>query len=497
MMVVGFLILVMLTIKVHYDAPPIPDRVVDPRGTVVFTAGDIQTGQEVFLKHGLMNNGSIWGHGGYLGPDFSAQYLHNLAVHLAQMLAEERHGTTFDEISMEDGAAVEALVRAELKTNRFETSTATLIFTDGQADSYRRQIDWWADYFLEPAANGGLPAQFITRGAELDALTAFFAWTAWASVTNRPGETASYTNNFPYDPLAGNLPTGSARTLERAQPHRTARWHCARPARVRQVRLSRLEGVRRLCRVAARAGQPWAEPARRDEVLRHRRAAVPRADARRRRDGALSRRAGELLRLGCLQSPTEQYSARLASTARNFLDRDRVRGRCVAARVRARRTGAEMASDIHQHSVRRFGLRCRRQLARAMGRNVPVASRVMVLARSAGLGVSGARPGLADWARGGARVLVLPARAHVAPALQDPNRRTLARFFLIAAGAIPVFYLPAMLLRQHDAFLHCRHVALLDHPFVGRGVLRVLRNGARRRDFCRGSASWPAPPRRG
>ena len=209
-LVVGFSILVMLTVKVHYDAPPIPDRVVDPRGTVLFTARDVQTGQEVFLKHGLMNNGSIWGHGGYLGPDYSAQYLHNLAVHSAQMLAEARYGSTFDEVSTQDRVVVEALVRAELKTNRFEASTATLTFTDAQADSYRRQIDWWADYFSKPAENGGLPAQFITRGAELDALTAFFAWTAWASVTNRPGETASYTNNFPYDPLAGNLPTGSA-----------------------------------------------------------------------------------------------------------------------------------------------------------------------------------------------------------------------------------------------------------------------------------------------
>jgi nitric oxide reductase subunit B len=27
-----------------------------------------------------MENGTIWGHGAYLGPDFSAQYLHTLAL---------------------------------------------------------------------------------------------------------------------------------------------------------------------------------------------------------------------------------------------------------------------------------------------------------------------------------------------------------------------------------------------------------------------------------
>jgi len=39
---------------------------------VVFTADGIIAGQQVFLKHGLMDNGTIWGHGAYLGPDFTA-----------------------------------------------------------------------------------------------------------------------------------------------------------------------------------------------------------------------------------------------------------------------------------------------------------------------------------------------------------------------------------------------------------------------------------------
>jgi nitric oxide reductase subunit B len=71
-MVVGFSVLIFLTIKVHQEAPPIPDKVENTRGTRLFGKEDIQAGQQVFLKYGLMDNGSIWGHGGYLGPDFSA-----------------------------------------------------------------------------------------------------------------------------------------------------------------------------------------------------------------------------------------------------------------------------------------------------------------------------------------------------------------------------------------------------------------------------------------
>lgn len=209
-MVIGFSILILLTIKVHYDAPPIPDLVVDSRGAAVFSKSDIQSGQEVFLKYGLMDNGSIWGHGGYLGPDFSASYLHNLAVHLAETFAEQRHGKKLRDLADEDRVAVEALVRSELKQNRFDPATGTLTFTDGEVESYRRRIDLWVDYFSDPAGNGGLPAHMLTHGDEINRLTAFFAWTAWASVTNRPGESSSYTNNFPYDPLAGNLPTGAS-----------------------------------------------------------------------------------------------------------------------------------------------------------------------------------------------------------------------------------------------------------------------------------------------
>ena len=207
---VGFTILILLTIKVHRDAPPIPERVVDSAGAVVFTGEDILAGQQVFLKHGLMDNGSIWGHGGYLGPDFSAQYLHALALDVADAIAERRHGEPFDSLANEDRVAVEALVRAELKENRYDAATSTLTLTEGQSESHRRQIGWWAGYFASPDGNGGLPAAFIQQGEELDDLTAFFAWTAWASVAERPGESFSYTNNFPYDPLAGNLPTGSA-----------------------------------------------------------------------------------------------------------------------------------------------------------------------------------------------------------------------------------------------------------------------------------------------
>src|SRR6185295_3038936 len=91
-MAFGFGVLILLTIKAYQDAPPIPAQVVDPAGAIVFTSADVAAGQQVFLKHGLMDNGTIWGHGGYLGPDFSAQYLHDWALDIAERGAQDTFG---------------------------------------------------------------------------------------------------------------------------------------------------------------------------------------------------------------------------------------------------------------------------------------------------------------------------------------------------------------------------------------------------------------------
>jgi nitric oxide reductase subunit B len=208
--VIGFTVLILLTVKVHYDAPPIPGRVVDARGELLFSKQNILHGQQLFLEHGLMNNGSIWGHGGYLGPDYSAQYLHTLAVHAAETLSRQHFNQPVAALTVAQRAMIEALVRSELKENRFDPHSDTLTVTDAEAESYLQQQDMWSDFFSAPEKNGGLPAQFLTKGENLSDLTAFFAWTAWAAVTRRPGEQTTYTNNFPYDPLAGNEPSGAA-----------------------------------------------------------------------------------------------------------------------------------------------------------------------------------------------------------------------------------------------------------------------------------------------
>ncbi len=179
-------------------------------GTVVFTGADIQMGQEVFLKYGLMEHGSLWGHGAYLGPDYSAEYLHRLSEVTRDTIATEKYGKLFAQLSPDEQSVASARTMTVLKENRYEPASRTLRLSSGEVAAYRTQLPEWSDYFTRKDAAPGLPANYIQNPGELKALTAYFAWAAWATTANRPGKDYSYTNNWPYEPMAGNRPSTEA-----------------------------------------------------------------------------------------------------------------------------------------------------------------------------------------------------------------------------------------------------------------------------------------------
>ncbi|MEW6757061.1 MAG: cbb3-type cytochrome c oxidase subunit I [Acidobacteriota bacterium] len=207
-MIFGFSILIFLTFQTYRKAPPIPSQVVDEGGAVLYTAEDVGKGQEVFFKYGLMEHGSLWGHGAYLGPDYSAAYLRREAEITRDALAASRFGKEANALDEHQRASVLAEVKEVLKTNRYDTTTGVLLYTAGEAHSFAVQQAEWAAYLAEGAP--GLPASYLKGEGEARVLTAFLAWSSWAARANRPGRTYSYTSNWPYDPLAGNTPTAQA-----------------------------------------------------------------------------------------------------------------------------------------------------------------------------------------------------------------------------------------------------------------------------------------------
>ena len=134
-MIAGFSVLSCITVLTYTNAPPIPGRVRDAAGVTLFDRSAILHGQEVFLKYGLMEHGSLWGHGAYLGPDYSPEYLHRLAETCP--------------------------APADLKQNRYEPAADTLVFSACEAASFATQQQEWAEYFGGRTAAPGLPASFI------------------------------------------------------------------------------------------------------------------------------------------------------------------------------------------------------------------------------------------------------------------------------------------------------------------------------------------------
>jgi len=209
-MALGFTGLITITMLSYRNAPPIPAQVLDAQGAALFSGADISDGQAVFLRYGLMANGSIWGHGAYLGPDYSAEALHRMGEHTSQAISQRQYRLPLAELTAAQQAAVRAETAVALKTNRYDAAAGTLQFTAPETAAYLQQIIYWTDYFRHPSRNGGLKRDLVTDPAELRQFAAFVTWAAWASVANRPGEAYSYTNNFPYDPSVGNLPTSDA-----------------------------------------------------------------------------------------------------------------------------------------------------------------------------------------------------------------------------------------------------------------------------------------------
>ena len=203
----GFGLLMTFTIKAYHDKPPIPELVINEQGDTLFTGNDIREGQSVFLKYGLMDNGTVWGHGAYLGPDFPALYLHRLALRTADIISLDFYDTGYENLSVEEQSQVASLIKFFLKENRYIKDDNILVFSPFEEYSLIEEQPLWLEYFRSPENNGGLRANLITDPDELFKLTSYFAWTAWASIADRPNASYSYTNNFPYDELAGNTPT--------------------------------------------------------------------------------------------------------------------------------------------------------------------------------------------------------------------------------------------------------------------------------------------------
>ncbi|MFH1017066.1 MAG: nitric-oxide reductase large subunit [Pseudomonadota bacterium] len=212
-LVLAFGVLLFGGYLMNKEKPPIPTTVVTQEGTTLFAEKDVIDGQNYFFSRGGQHIGSIWGHGAYLAPDWSADFLHRMGLFLVARHLDrsvEEAGAfaqaDFERLDAPTRARVSALVTEEIHTNRHNAATGKLTYTPFQAEALAYLTGYYTTLFREGNDRMGLQPGIVRSDQEGRIVTSFFAWLAWAAGTNRPGETHTYTSNWPYDPLVGNQP---------------------------------------------------------------------------------------------------------------------------------------------------------------------------------------------------------------------------------------------------------------------------------------------------
>ncbi|GMU21796.1 MAG: nitric oxide reductase [Phycisphaerae bacterium] len=228
---------------IYRQAPPVPERVVTQDGRVVLTGQDIREGMNVWQSTGGQQLGSIWGHGAYVAPDWSADWLHRESVWLLDRWARQAHGQSYNELSADEQALLKNRLRQEMRTNTYDPAKREVVLSADRAAAIDAMSGYYAALFgnaesfpedVAGIADGGrnpvelrddyaIAANTIRDPERQRKMNAFFFWSAWACATERPasedsptaaalGTTApriTYTNNWPAEPLIDNRPAGS------------------------------------------------------------------------------------------------------------------------------------------------------------------------------------------------------------------------------------------------------------------------------------------------
>nr|WP_246434976.1 nitric-oxide reductase large subunit [Quisquiliibacterium transsilvanicum] len=199
--------------EVYRSAPPIPDKVVTADGRVLYTEDDILDGQTAWQSVGGMQLGSIWGHGAYQAPDWTADWLHRELVAWLDLAAEKAHGKRYDALDVGAQAALRAQMKAEYRNGPYDAATDTATVSALRARAIEQTAAYYDRLFSDDPALRGSRESFAMKENTLPSaerrakMAGFFFWTAWAASTERPGTDATYTNNWPHEPLIDNRPT--------------------------------------------------------------------------------------------------------------------------------------------------------------------------------------------------------------------------------------------------------------------------------------------------
>ena len=211
-LIIGFSILGYLGTDVYHQAPPVPTAYVSQDGQVLFTKEDILHGQSAWQSTGGQSVGTVLGHGAYQAPDWTADWLHKEVSIMLDIKSQEAFGVLYNQLGPAQQAAVKEVVKEEYLGSAVRDD-GTVVLSPERITA----MNITGRYFVE--LYGDNPELTLTRDhfamkdntlPELQDridMARFFFWTTWMASTQRPGTDATYTNNWPHEPLLDHNPT--------------------------------------------------------------------------------------------------------------------------------------------------------------------------------------------------------------------------------------------------------------------------------------------------
>ncbi|KGE19362.1 nitric-oxide reductase large subunit [Paenibacillus wynnii] len=211
----SFAVLLYFGGRIYQEKPPIPNQIVTDAGEVIYTKNDIQEGQNIWKRMGGQEVGSVWGHGAYVAPDWTADGLHRELVFILDKWAMEKYGTVYDKISEEQQLVLKFQLKKEIRTNTYDKAKDEIVVSATRAEAMNNVSDHYNKVFGDDPSLAtyreqiALPANSIESLEDRRKIAAFFFWATWSTSTNREGMDITYTNNWPGEELIDNEPSHS------------------------------------------------------------------------------------------------------------------------------------------------------------------------------------------------------------------------------------------------------------------------------------------------
>jgi len=206
--ILSFAVLGVVGYGIYQEKPPVPTKIITADGETVLSQYDIESGQNVWQAMGGMEVGSIWGHGSYQAPDWTADWLHREAIFVLNSLAAQEFSKSYDSLEDDQQALLQSRLTKMMRTNTYDKKTGVITIDKVRALAIEENTKYYTKLFKEGNDDYSIQRNAIPDPVKARQYSAFIFWSSWAASTNRPGEDITYTSNWPHEDLVDNNPTG-------------------------------------------------------------------------------------------------------------------------------------------------------------------------------------------------------------------------------------------------------------------------------------------------